>query len=167
MKRKNCPYCEGPLVSGNVSIHGSLGEFLLFGFSFHNLFFKPDKGDEIMVLGSAQTAPAMRCGTCGIVSLNLYYSEILVKDVIIDILTLCSSKELRDSLQGSNSDIDIQSEIIKKWKENYLPNEIGFKNSFTVDELCLLADFDKVLSDNNWEKIEPISEEIIEELNKE
>ena len=73
---------------------------------------------------------AMRCENCGIVSLNLDYPDQNDGDKLIDILTLCSSKELRDDLQKSNPDIDINSEIIKNWKENYLPDDPDFKNQF-------------------------------------
>jgi len=49
----------------------------------------------------------MRCENCGVVTLNLDYSEQYEKDNLIEILTLCSSKELRDNIQESNPDIDI------------------------------------------------------------
>lgn len=85
-----------------------------------------------------KSTPAMSCENCGIVTLHLEYSDQNEKDNLIDILTLCSSEELRDDLQKSNPDIDINSEIIKNWEENYLPDNHYFKDQFKNDELILL-----------------------------
>ena len=81
---------------------------------------------------------------------------------MIDILTLCSSEELRDDLQKSNPDIDINSEIIKNWKENYLSDNHDFKNQFKNDELILLERFDILIKDKNWREIEILSGQIID-----
>ena len=69
---------------------------------------------------------------------------------------------MRDDLQKSNPDIDINSEIIKNWKENYLPDNPDFKNQFKNDELMLLERFDKLIKDNNWPEIEILAGEIID-----
>ena len=69
---------------------------------------------------------------------------------------------MRDDLQKSNPDIDINSEIIKNWKENYLPDDPDFKNQFKNDELMLLERFDKLIKDNNWPEIEILAGEIID-----
>lgn len=109
-----------------------------------------------------KSTPAMSCENCGIVTLNLEYSDQNEKDNLIDILTLCSSEELRDDLQKSNPDIDINSEIIKNWKENYLPDNHDFKNQFKNDELILLERFDILIKDKNWREIEILSGQIID-----
>lgn len=157
-----CPYCDSDLKSGQATIHGTVVGFLVFGFSHQNLYFKTDTGEEIKILGSGKSTPAMRCENCGIVTLNLDYPDQNDGDKLIDILTLCSSKELRDDLQKSNPDIDINSEIIKNWKENYLPDDPDFKNQFKNDELMLLERFDKLIKDNNWPEIEILAGVIID-----
>lgn len=134
----------------------------MFGFSHQNLYFKTDSGQEIKILGSGKSTPAMSCENCGIVTLHLEYSDQNEKDNLIDILTLCSSEELRDDLQKSNPDIDINSEIIKNWKENYLSDNHDFKNQFKNDELILLERFDILIKDKNWREIEILSGQIID-----
>ncbi len=160
-----CPYCDGNLKSGQASIHGTVGGLFLIGLSYQNLYFKPESGKEINVLGSNSSTPSMRCEKCGVVILNLNFPEQYERDVMIDLLTLCSSKELRESIQESNPEVNINNEISKAWKDNYLPRENEFKESFTNDELGLLENFDKLINDNNWEVIETLSEKIIEKLN--
>ena len=161
-----CPYCNTSLKSGQARIHGTVGGFLVYGFSHQNLYFMSDSGKEIKILGSGKSTPAMRCENCGVVTLNLDYSDQQEKDNLIELLTLFSSKELRDSIQESNPDIDINTGIVKNWKENYLPNEADFKKYFTNDELILLENFDKLIDDKNWEEIENLSAQLIENFDK-
>ena len=84
-----CPYCDSDLKSGQATIHGTVVGFLVFGFSHQNLYFKTDTGEEIKILGSNKSTPAMRCENCGIVTLNLDYTDQNDGDKLIDILTLC------------------------------------------------------------------------------
>lgn len=166
-----CPYCDGSMISGQSRIHGTFGGFLIYGFSYENLYFKPDSGEEIKILGSTETSSALRCVKCGTVILNFEQPEPpitevqQVKNSLIELLTLCSSKELRESIQNSNREIDLESEIIKTWKEKYIPNDTDFKNSFSPYELRLLEDFDKLIQVKNWGKIESSSESIMGKLN--
>ena len=73
-------------------------------------------------------------------------------------MTLCSFKELRDNIEDSGSI------ITAKWKENYLPENNDFKNYFSINELSLLADFDILINEGNWDKIEMQSEKINKKL---
>lgn len=100
----------------------------------------------------------MKYDKCGVVTLNMSSPKQNKRDVLFELLTLCSFKELRDNIEDSNS------EIIAKWKENYLPEDIDLKNFFSVDEIALLNELDKLMNNENWEKIEKLSEEIIEKL---
>ena len=165
MRRLKCPYCDGNLKSGQARIHGTVAGLFLIGLSYQNLYFKPESEKEIKILGSNNSTPSMRCEKCGVVILNLDFPEQCERDVLIELLTLCSSKELRESIQESNPDVNINNEIIKTWKDNYSPHDNEFKESFTNDELCMLEDFDKLINANNWEVIETLSEKIIEKLN--
>ena len=133
-----CPYCNETLKSGEASIHGTMTGFLFVGFSYQNLYFQPESGKEIEVLGSRESTPAMRCEACGVVTLNMSFPKENKKDVIIEILTLFSFQELRNNLD------DPKRVVIEKWKETYLPNNNDVKNAFTIDELALLADFNKI-----------------------
>lgn len=163
----NCPYCDGKLKSGQARVHGTLGGFLIYGISHQNLYFKDESGKEIKILASGKSTPSMRCDQCGIVTLNLDHSDQFEKENLIELLTLCSSRELRASIQESNPELDVNLEIIKNWKKNYLPKDTDFRKLFTIDELSLLENFDKLTVDKNWIEIENLSEEIIEKLNKE
>lgn len=81
----------------------------------------------------------MRCDQCGIVTLNLDYSELYEREKLIELLTLCSLKELRDSIQGSNPEIDINSEIVINWKEVFYQIMMILKNNLRVMNLACLG----------------------------
>ncbi len=155
-----CPYCNGTLKSGEATIHGTVTGFLFVGFSHQNLYFKPESGEEIEVLGSRESTPAMRCEECGVVTLNINAPKQNKRDVIIELLMLCSFKELRSNLE------DPKRVIIEKWKESYLPKENELRNVFTIDEQSLLADFDRLIDKGNWSMIENLAQEIVETLEK-
>ena len=154
-----CPYCKGSLKSGEAKIHGTVTGFLFVGLSHQNLYFKTESGEESEVLSSGESTPAMICENCGVVTLNINFPKQNKRDIIIDLLTLCSFKELRDKIEDSNSI------ITGKWKESYLPEDNDFKNSFSLEELILLADFDRLIIERNWSKIEIQSQKIIEKIN--
>lgn len=169
-----CPYCAGKLISGTAKIHGTLSGFLFIGLSYENLYFESDDGEETEVLGSGCSTYAMMCEDCGTVTLNVDYSkaqevrdaEIMSKkDSLVDILTIFSSKELCDNIQKSNPEIDVRSEIVKKWKENYLPNDEELQSDFTKNELTLLEKFNQLVNNNDWQKMEITAEKILDELN--
>ena len=155
-----CPYCNGTLKSGEAKIHGTLTGFLFFGFSYQNLYFKPESGEEVEVLGSRESTPAMRCEECGVVVLNMNVSKQNKRDVIIELLTLCSFKELHNNID------DPKRVIIEKWKESYLPQDNDLKSVFTMDEQGLVADVDRLIDKGNWSRIESLAQEIIETLEK-
>lgn len=155
-----CPYCNGILESGEAKIHGTLTGFLFVGFSYQNLYFKPESGEEIEVLGSRESTPAMRCEECGVVTLKMNIPKQNKRDVIIELLTLCSFEELRNNID------DPKRVIIEKWKESYLPQDNDLKSAFTMDEQGLLADFDALIDKGNWSRIESLAQEIVETLEK-
>ncbi len=165
MKTK-CPYCDGILESGEAKIHGSMVGFLLVGLSYQNLYFKSESGNETAVLASHESTPAMKCNTCGVVTLNLNSPTVIIRDTLIELLTLCCYKELRDNVQKSNPEMDVESAIIEKWREIYLPDNESFKTLFTGEELSSLKQFNQSINDQNWSKIESLSGEIIESLNR-
>ena len=165
MKTK-CPYCDGTLESGEAKIHGTMVGFLLVGLSYQNLYFKSESGNETSILASHESTPAMKCNTCGVVTLNLNSPTVIIRDTMIELLTLCCYKELRDNVQKSNPEMDVESEIVSKWKEIFLPQDNDFKNFFSIEEIKLLEKFDKVIDEQNWGKIESLSGEIIEKLNR-
>lgn len=164
MKTK-CSYCDGIIESGEAKIHGTTVGFLLVGLSYQNLYFKSESGKETAILASHESTPAMKCNKCGVVTLNLNSPTENVRDMLIELLTLCCFKELRDSVQKSNPEIDVESEIISKWKEIYLTQDIDFKNFFGIEELKLLEKFNKVIDEQNWRKIESLSGELIKNFN--
>lgn len=153
-----CHYCDGTLESGEARIHGTITGFLLFGFSHQNLYFKTESGEESEVLGSGMSTPAMKCDKCGVFILNKNLPNQNRREIITELLTLCSFKELRDNIEDSGSI------ITAKWKENYLPENNDFKNYFSINELSLLADFDILINEGNWDKIEMQSEKINKKL---
>ena len=154
----NCPYCDGTLESGEAKNHGTVTGFLLFGFSHQNLYFKTESGVESEILGSGMSTPAMKCDKCGVVILNINFPKQNKRDIITELLTLCSFNELRDNIEDS------KSVISTKWRENYLPENNDFKNYFSIYELSLLADFDILMKEGNWDKIEMQSEKINKKL---
>lgn len=81
----------------------------------------------------------MRCDQCGIVTLNIDYSELYEREKLIELFTLCSSKEIRDSIQGSNPEIDINSEIVINWKEVFYQIMMILKNNLRVMNLACLG----------------------------
>lgn len=70
-----CPYCNGTIKNGVANIHGTMTGFLFVGFSYQNLYFKPESGQEMKVLGSRESTPAMRCQDCGVVILNKSFPQ--------------------------------------------------------------------------------------------
>lgn len=134
-----CPYCNGILKSGEATIHGTVTGFLYVGFSHQNLYFKSESGEEIEILGSREYTPAMRCEECGVVTLNMNIPKQNIRDVIIELLTLCSFEELHHSIENP------KRVIIEKWKEHYLPYDNNLKSSFTIHEQSLLSEFDRLI----------------------
>ncbi len=159
------PYCDGLLESGEAKIHGTMVGFLLVGLSYQNLYFKSESGKETAILASHESTPAMKCNTCGVVTLNLNSPTEIMRDTLIELLTLCCFKELRDNVQKTNPEINVESEIVAKWREIYLPDNDYFKMLFTSEELSLLKQFNQAIDQQNCYKIESLSGEIIEKLN--
>jgi hypothetical protein len=64
-----CPMCDGEIERGTVSVHGTVGGFLLVGMSYQHCFFKGDESEERVVLGSRYRKSAFRCKGCGFVGM--------------------------------------------------------------------------------------------------
>ena len=59
-----CPDCSEEMDTGNFTIHGSLGGFLLFGFSEQQLYFKRDgQKKELRILEDHNTRHGCLCRT--------------------------------------------------------------------------------------------------------
>lgn len=148
-----CPYCKEKLKNGYVSIHGTLGGFLLFGLSHQNLYFKTESEKEIKILNSNVTTPSMRCENCGVVILNKQIVQQSKKEILIEIFTISSSKELQESIKESNPGINIYDRIEITWKEFYFPENNEFMKVFTEKELKILSEFNSLIASKDWGKI--------------
>ena len=149
---KNCPNCNNKMTLGYASIHGTFVGFLFFGFSYQNLYFRAEGEKEIKVLDSGCTSTALKCDKCDTVVLipnftdtdELFDEEDFTtqtRDVIVEIITICSSKELQDSIASSNPGINLWEDIFQNWKENYKPDMKDFSDSFSMKELVSLKRF--------------------------
>lgn len=163
-----CPYCNGKLKNGQASIHGTVGGFLVFGLSYENLYFKSESEKEIKVLGSNNSTPSMRCEDCGIVILNKELIEQIDKDrdILIELLTLCSSNELQESIKESNPEINIHQEIYNDWVVFYSSDKKELIESFTEDELRMLSEIDILISAKNWGEVEIVANNILKSIIK-
>ena len=156
-----CPYCKGKLKTGQANIHGTVGGFLLFGLSYQNLYFKPESEKEIKVLGSNGSTPALRCDNCGIVVLNKEIVEQNDRDTLIELLTLCSSIELQESIRESNPEIDIHEEIYKEWNNFYSPQKNEFRAFFTDEELKSMSELEVLIVARDWKRIYVVADEML------
>ena len=64
-----CPTCETEMESGYSKVHGTVGGFLMFGFSHQHLWFK-GKGDKEMIVPSNDEVDAFRCKDCDVTVLK-------------------------------------------------------------------------------------------------
>jgi hypothetical protein len=64
-----CPQCGGGLEAGTVAIRASLLSFLLVGWSYENLWFRPPRGERKAVLQSGESRYGWRCEACGFVGI--------------------------------------------------------------------------------------------------
>ncbi|WP_289056275.1 PF20097 family protein [Carboxylicivirga marina] len=156
-----CPYCKGKLKTGQVNIHGTLGGFLVFGLSYQNLYFKTESEKEIKILGSNDVTPALRCGSCGIVVLNKEIIEQNDRDTLIELLTLCSSKELQESIIKLNPGIDIHEQIYQGWNRFYSPQKNEFTAFFTEEELKSMSELEVLIAAKDWKRIDVVADEIL------
>ncbi len=156
-----CPYCNGDLVTGEARIHGTFGGFLLYGLSYENLYFKTHTGEEIKILGSTEVAPSLLCPECEVVILNKEVIEPKRREIIIDFLTICSSKELLESLKNANPDSDIYKELEATWNLHYTPRDNDFVASFNERELRDLAGMNELIVSGSWEKAEILAGNIL------
>lgn len=70
-----------------------------------------------------------------------------VRDNILETLRNLSSKELQIEYQKNVPIADVPSELLCSWfDDNYFPNEKIFIESFSIDELKILKDFNNFLS---------------------
>lgn len=163
-----CPYCNGKLKNGQANIHGTVGGFLLFGFSCENLYFKSESEKEIEILGSNSSTPSMRCEDCGIVILNKEITEQIDKDlnldILVELLTLCSSNELQESIKESNPAIDVQKEIYNQWVEFYSSDKKELIKSITEDDLRMLSEIDILISAKKWGEVEIVANKILKSI---
>ena len=160
----NCPYCNHKLTSGQANIHGTFGGFLFYGLSYENLYFKSESNEEVKILASNKSTPAMRCENCEIVILNKEYIERNDRHYLIEILTLCSSKELQDSFKESNPEVNIQEEIVKSWNEFYAPQKNKFAESFSADELKIISVINDLITAGRWEEVEVESNKVLSSI---
>ena len=65
----SCPVCKGAIERGSVSVHGTVGGFLMVGLSYQHFWFKSREGREDIVIASGQATPGFRCGGCGFVGI--------------------------------------------------------------------------------------------------
>jgi vacuolar-type H+-ATPase subunit F/Vma7 len=163
-----CPYCNGKLKNGQVSIHGTVGGFLLFGLSYENLYFKSESESEIKVLSSNNTTPSLRCEDCGIVILNKEMIEQIDidRDILIELLTLCSSTELQESIKESNPEIHIHQEIYNEWLVFYSSDKKELIESLSGEELSMLSEIDRLISAKKWAEVEIVANKILKSMIK-
>lgn len=156
----DCPNCDGKLKNGEVKIHGTIGGFFFFGLSYQNLYFKSESEKEIKILGSFGAAPSLRCESCGIVILNkeIIPEEKKNRDILTELLTLCSSEELRESIMESNPEIDIYEQVFKEWNDFYNPQKDVFINSFTEKELDALLEIDDLIKRKAWKSMSLVAD---------
>jgi len=161
-----CPYCNGKLINGQVNIHGTVGGFLLYGLSYENLYFKSESEKEIKILGSNNSTPSLRCEDCEIVILNKEITEQIDKDrdILIELLTLCSSNELQESIKESNPEINIHQEIYNQWIEFYSSEKKELFESFTEPDLRLLSEIDILISAKNWVEADIVANKILKSI---
>ena len=63
-----CPACQSPMTPGTVDIHGNSLGFLLVGFSWQELYFKPEPDAKAeSILAPSETRYAFRCPACRLV----------------------------------------------------------------------------------------------------
>jgi endogenous inhibitor of DNA gyrase (YacG/DUF329 family) len=64
-----CPYCKSPMISGRVSIHGRLIDFLAVGLSSQQLWFAPGsdpkKEEKVLASWDQDAAEGCQCPDCG------------------------------------------------------------------------------------------------------
>ena len=65
----SCPVCKGAIERGSVSVHGTVGGFLMVGASYQHCWFKSREGREDIVIASGKATPGFRCGGCGFVGI--------------------------------------------------------------------------------------------------
>lgn len=67
-----CGSCGGNLLRGYVHVHGTLWGFVLFGVSWHDLYFVPEctPADRQPILPFRSKAAAYRCLGCGMVAVT-------------------------------------------------------------------------------------------------
>jgi len=161
-----CPYCNGKLINGQVNIHGTVGGFLLYGLSYENLYFKSESEKEIKILGSNNSTPSLRCEDCEIVILNKEIIKQIDKDrdILIELLTLCSSNELQESIKESNPEINIHQEIYNQWIEFYSSEKKELFESFTESDLRLLSEIDILISAKNWREADIVANKILKSI---
>ena len=151
--------------NGYASIHGTLGGFLLFGLSHQNLYFKSESEKEIKILYSNDKTPSMRCENCEIVILNKQIIQEnkskMHREVLVEIFTISSSRELQESIKDANPEISIHDRIEITWKEFYAPKNDEFNKSFTEEELNILSEFNDLIASKNWKEIESFTDKNI------
>lgn len=59
-----CPFCETPMVAGNLEVRGPGWGFLLFGWSYQHCWFAPEEGPDEMFVSNKLSRQAKHpdCG---------------------------------------------------------------------------------------------------------
>ena len=138
----------------------------MYGLSYDNLYFKSESEKEIKILCSNNSTPSLRCEDCEIVILNKEITEQIDKDrdILIELLTICSSNELQESIKESNPEINIHQEIYNQWIEFYSSDKKELFESFTKDDLRMLSEIDILISDKNWGKADIVANKILKSI---
>lgn len=69
----NCGKCDEEMADGKVEVHGTIGGFLLFGWSLQHLYwYASDRVGRkaTMVVGSGRARDAWACRECGLITIN-------------------------------------------------------------------------------------------------
>jgi DNA-directed RNA polymerase subunit RPC12/RpoP len=62
-----CPQCGSRLEAGAVAVQGTFWGWVMVGWSYQQLWFRPRLGEQRRVLESGESRRGWRCADCGFV----------------------------------------------------------------------------------------------------